>query len=192
MMGVKAEPREEVEPPTTGDQEEESGEGDQSVEAAVVMTPAQSQQHISDVVHEIMSSGSTIAEIEVKLREFITKETSKAQTNLEVLNESTTEQYDRKCDERNSSWAQQFERHRRTTTQMIEAELNSRGLYWRTTVDELRVKVLMTTESLAHSTSVATQVCTALDSTQRRLMTFEQVCGMGVSFAEETLILTLE
>ena len=46
----------------------------------------------------------------------------------------------------------------------------------------------MTTESLAHSTSIATQLCTALDSTQRRLMTFEQVCGMGVSFAEETLL----
>ena len=82
MMHVKTEPHEEAELPATGDyrheeqsatteQEEESGEGDESVEAAVVMTPTQSQQYISDVVHEIMSSGSTIAEIETKLQEFI-------------------------------------------------------------------------------------------------------------------------
>ena len=113
-MEVKTEPQEEAELPPTGDHrgeeesansddEEEGAEGAQDEEAAVVMTPAQSQQYISDVVHEIMSSGSTIAEIEVQLREFITKEISKAQTNLEVLNKSTTEQYDRKCEELNSS-----------------------------------------------------------------------------------------
>ena len=105
-----------------------------------------------------------------------------------TISESTSERYEKKFEEAKASWAKQFEQHQRSTSLMIEAELNSRDRYWRATVDELRAQVLMTTESLTHSTTVATQLCTALDSTQRRLMTFEQVCGMGVSFAEETLL----
>ena len=119
---VKTEPQEEADLPATGDyhveeeaaeadHEEEVAEGDQEEEAAAIVTPVQSQKYISDLVHEIMSSGKhpSVAEVEVKLREVITKEINKAQTNLGGLNKATTEQYERKCEELNKSWAQKFE-----------------------------------------------------------------------------------
>ena len=148
-MQVTTEPQEETDLPLTGDYrgEEEAHQSDhdaetteaaQADEADGIMTPAQSQQYISDVAHEIMSSWEhpSVAEIEVKLRELIVKEISKAQTNLEVINKSMMEQYQKKCDDLNQVWAQKFERHLSTTTQLIEAELNSRDLYWRATVDD--------------------------------------------------------
>ena len=46
----------------------------------------------------------------------------------------------------------------------------------------------MTTEASARANSVSDQFCIALDATQLRLLTFGQVCGKGVSFAEETLL----
>ena len=66
-MEVKTEPREEADLPAAGDyqveeeaaegdHEEEFAEGDQGEEAANLMTPVQSQQYISDIVHEILQS----------------------------------------------------------------------------------------------------------------------------------------